>query len=334
MKKLIVLLVALIVSAMETFAQNALVATLSHGSNLTTFYGENGFVDAYAAAADGDCITLSAGTFASVSSVEKAITVRGAGMKSDGTVLSTSFDINMDELRSNPLVFEGLTFSLNNINGDLAQSVQFIKSYITGYSYYTFHINGCSNTFMHCILCVLDLGYNSLDVNIYNSILTAGLTNSSGSFNVQNCQLSSNSNIVDTKNSNFRNCIFIYSGGSLNSNNIVEHCVGLDYQDSNNDFFSNVSGATNSMVSNSTDLFKDVNISDLVSNRNGYVLNESNLKLTDAAKATYKGSDGTEVGIFGGANPYTTATTNPRITNFSITTNTEGGQLKVKLNVE
>ena len=65
------------------------VATLQHGDDVSAFYGANAFVEAHTAAADGDIVTLSSGTFNAPSQITKAITLRGAGVVSD-TVAGTA----------------------------------------------------------------------------------------------------------------------------------------------------------------------------------------------------------------------------------------------------
>ena len=58
MKKLFLSLIAVIVGTMGSYAQSDLIATLTHGSSLTTFPGATALSEAYTAAAEGDVITL------------------------------------------------------------------------------------------------------------------------------------------------------------------------------------------------------------------------------------------------------------------------------------
>lgn len=58
-------------------------------------------------------------------------------------------------------------------------------------------------------------------------------------------------------------------------------------------------------------------------------------QLTDQAKALYKGADGTEVGIYGGATPFTTTPSYARITKFNVAPKTtDDGKLSVDITVE
>ena len=77
MKKLFLSLVALVMATMS-YAQNTLVATLTHGDKITMYYGIYALQQAVKASTDGDIINLSGGTFQPVN-ITKGITVRGTG---------------------------------------------------------------------------------------------------------------------------------------------------------------------------------------------------------------------------------------------------------------
>lgn len=64
---------------------DVMTATLQHGDNVTVFTTQTAFANAYAAAVDGDVITLSAGTFNTVSTITKSITIYGSGWEEDAT---------------------------------------------------------------------------------------------------------------------------------------------------------------------------------------------------------------------------------------------------------
>ena len=56
--------------------------------------------------------------------------------------------------------------------------------------------------------------------------------------------------------------------------------------------------------------------------------------LTDKAKSQYPGTDGTEIGIWGGDYPYDTTITLPYVTNLITGKRTSGGQLPVTIEVK
>lgn len=90
MKKTFLLLVALVATVVGASAQGQ-TATLQQGDKMTPFYGPDAFVQAYNAAQKGAVITLSAGTFNTVDSVMKEITIIGNGYKENKTVIKEKF---------------------------------------------------------------------------------------------------------------------------------------------------------------------------------------------------------------------------------------------------
>lgn len=80
MKK-IIFFAALICSilAVQTAIAQVPVASLEHGENASVFYGQNSFVDAYNASANGDIIYLSTGFFNPPEHIGKSIKIIGAG---------------------------------------------------------------------------------------------------------------------------------------------------------------------------------------------------------------------------------------------------------------
>ena len=108
MKKLFFSLVAVIVAATATFAQNTLVATLTHGENVSMFYGTYALRDAHNAAVSGDVINLSGGGFQPVD-ITKAITLRGTGIDASvPTSIVSSFTINIPSDDANRFSMEGI----------------------------------------------------------------------------------------------------------------------------------------------------------------------------------------------------------------------------------
>lgn len=112
MKRLVLSLFTL-VCATVSFAQNSLLATLSHEGNVTTFYGASALRDAHDAAVHGDVITLSSGSFNPVN-ITKAVTLRGAGMAVDSvhnilpTIISGNFSISIPDSVTQRFTLEGI----------------------------------------------------------------------------------------------------------------------------------------------------------------------------------------------------------------------------------
>ena len=113
MKKMLLMLVVTVFGATATFAQNKLVATLSHNGQVTVFYGANALIDAHNAADHGDVITLSSGNF-NTTTITKAITLRGVrGWGTDNiapTYISGNVYIQINSDVELPLTIEGIQF--------------------------------------------------------------------------------------------------------------------------------------------------------------------------------------------------------------------------------
>ena len=113
----VVLLTALAANAEMS---QSVVATLTHGSSVSVFSGGNALKEAHDAAADGDAIVLSPGTFNAVN-ITKAITLRGAGSAAlslpdlqvaagGSTYITGDLRINIESTSHN-LNIEGCQFS-------------------------------------------------------------------------------------------------------------------------------------------------------------------------------------------------------------------------------
>lgn len=81
MRTKFLLSLALLLGALGAWAQTQ-VAALTHNGQVKLYYGADAFATAANQAANGDVINLSAGTF-NGATIEKRITVRGAGMLPD-----------------------------------------------------------------------------------------------------------------------------------------------------------------------------------------------------------------------------------------------------------
>lgn len=338
MKKMILSLVATMLCATATYAQNTLVATLSHGEDISMYYGTYALRSAYNAAVSGDVINLSGGSFQAVT-ISKAITLRGTGIDDAApTYISGNFTINIPTEDANRLTMEGIrcngtitmegtfnnpyfvksqfySFSYNNTaaikNAMFANckitekyllgsscTVQFVNSYINGFSN-----NNTSNsgaTFINCVIQPYSSGYSVS--YIYNSLL-------------QNCIIYQTSN----RSNNLSN-----SDSYLPGSSIATNCVSIGYSY----IFNNSSSNSGNKLVNYNEfakVFKDFT---------GTYSNTQTFELSDEAKTTYLGTDGTEVGIYGGPLPYTSTPSYPQITKMNVANKTTAdGKLSVEIEV-
>lgn len=352
MKKLLLSLIVLAIGTMGSYAQDELVATLSHGSSLSTFLGADAFTKAYEAAVEGDVITLSPGVF-NVCTIEKAITIRGAGMKpmeSNGyvsTQLADNLTVNVPSETTSVLTIEGVQ-TLGNVyfNGNNQAPVKVLKcrfeAYVQGFgismnAYSCIFADGLNaehynyyyqSTTLNCMNCVIvkaqSRGYTLVNGTGYVAKIIA-----------TNCIV--NVSVDGIGNSSFTNCIITSVEGyfgdfPLPSSCTAQNCIGINAVETP-DLFVNIDDPSNVMIEGHREeafasVFKTLQV--LMKNPD---INET-YELTAEAAAKYLGDDGKQVGIYGGTNPYTPTPTNPQIKKFSVSSTTEGEQLKVRINVQ
>lgn len=335
MKKGIILsALSLCLVALSGKAQSSLLATLHHGGEISTFYGASALEDAHAAAASGDVITLSAGNFLATD-ITKAVTLRGAGMDTDSatqrfpTVLMGDFDIHIPDTVSQRLVLEGLWHN-DQINylGTL-RSPQFLKcrlgEIVSGFNgNYGVMLNA---DFIHCrVVDGLTLRDGSGATCIASVIVEPYTFNYDGSFLMENCVVVRDdlgSGYINT--SGFQNCILVNKGSAayLADDVTAYNCVALT---ASMGFFQNIPNETNTIVSEAASLFKTFG---------GQTYSDSEtFELTDEAKAKYLGTDGKEVGLYGGSLPYDATPSNPQITKFDVASRSDAdGMLSVDIEV-
>lgn len=360
MKKLFILMVA-VMFATTSSAQSSQIVTLSHQGEISTFYGTSAFKEAMTAAHDGDVVTLSSGTFNAIN-ITKAVTIRGAGMQTDSitktfpTVIQGEFTIAIPDSVSSTLTMEGIYHnSFIWISGTL-KNAKFIKNRFGSFCYATSGTNKMQNlSFIHCkITGGLSLPTNS-SASCVNSVIfyPYSLDATTSNFEFANCVIRLQNDDSEwtnvkrkgtdlVKSSSFTNCIIYststYSGTGTNAesfgnpylhnSNVAYYCIG-GYGNAkyNHAVFSGIgNNNTNTNVSDLLKLFKSWagGYNDLLT-----------FELTDEAKTTYLGSDGTQVGIYGGSLPFDPIPTNPQITKCNVAAKTTAdGKLSVDIVVK
>ena len=326
MKKLVYFFAMVLLLASGASAQTSLVATLSHEGTITSFYSANGLKDAYAAAADGDIITLSSGTFIATN-IEKDLTIRGAGMDVENNPTIINGDLKLkngsdgkDETR---LTIEGVyVHGRVDLSGDL-DNASFIKSrfnavYLGGTNAPSFK-NGVA---LSCIFDNLRLEPSSvgrtITISVYNSIVnTDNIDPTSATFS--NCVIIQKERYAystSQNNSSFNSCIFINMKGNLSSSCNASYCY---YKGTSKDYFQHMISKTNVMVGDDVTIFKD----------------EETYELSDGLAESWLGADGTQVGIYGGSLPFDPTPSNPHITKFNVAPKTTAdGKLSVEIEVK
>ncbi|MGM9692410.1 MAG: hypothetical protein ACI3X6_04280 [Alloprevotella sp.] len=336
MKRLVLSLFAL-VCAIVSFAQNSLLATLSHEGNVTTFYGASALRDAHDVAVHGDVITLSSGSFNPVN-ITKAVTLRGAGMAVDSvhnilpTIISGDFTISIPDSVTQRFTLEGIyhnhTIKYINLN-----NAMFVKCRLNDIDSYS-HSSGCklkNATFTNC-----RFGYRlCLSSDCSASCINSIIQDPQGAnLDFRNCVIYSNNSTCGASavtNSMLSNCIIYGLGNNYNTSfpksTTAYNCVEVN-NFLNSPTFKNIPNNTNKYATCDA-VFKTYKGA-----RMGVSDNET-FELTETAKATYLGTDGTEVGIYGGMLPFDTTPSNPRITKCNVAAkSTADGKLSVDIEVK
>ena len=337
MKKLFSILV-LALSCSALFAQQTAVALLNHEGTISTFYGSDALVQAHKAAAEGDVITLSGGAFTAPSSWTKAVTLRGAGCYEGAkntrevTYIGNEFNLAIPVVTEIPLIIEGICFKsrFNFYQSTPTKNINttFLKCYFMSSVQSVTH----NTNFYNCILAY-NLSFQADDlrlanVNLFNCYVNAPNNNSSYvSTKFTNCIIRTESgtnnystyNIWNMQYAKYDNCIFLGNelkyNYSPNTANLPTTCTATyclscycAYRDATEaedaiydyNIFDEMSNTTNKYLEEGkpisetiSSVFKTYNGTDAFSFNELY-------ELTDEAKAMYIGSDGTQIGLYGG----------------------------------
>lgn len=276
------LLCANVLSAQEQ------LAVLRHNDSTSVFYGQTAFVQAYTAAANGDIITLSDGTFTTPSNIQKGITVRGNGAvadtarKSFGTYFRNRF--YLDQLYGLQFSAEGIYF--DEFYARYSYNIKLTRCYIDNFSFQDggvqatnciirnniYGTSSRNNTYINCVL--LGSSYLPYYATCNNCIILGIGDNAGGVYGpYNNCIIMRNGTSNDT---------ILY--GIIN-NSVLIGFTGVSH-----------SAASGNVVMSRSDVFENWVGASLI-DLEKYVLKSS-------VSDSIQGIDGTEVGIFGGFMPF------------------------------
>ena len=177
MKKFFVYLMAVVamaVCSVSAFAQNTLVATLTHGDEIRMFYGTNALRQACSAATHGDVINLSGGKFQSTK-ITKAVAVRGTGIHdANPTYIVNNFDVEIPANVTEKLSFEGCRItSTITIKGTLSNAY-FLKNFLAGVSVDSSNDKMDNGMFVNCDVYGMSLRGQST-AQIINMAVAGGI---------------------------------------------------------------------------------------------------------------------------------------------------------------
>lgn len=371
MKKLFsILVLALACSALS--AQQTTVALLNHEGTISTFYGSEALVQAHKAAVHGDAITLSGGSFNAPSSWTKAVTLRGAGCyegadnSREVTYIATAhFYLTIPADIVTPIVIEGVSFKSYSFNySSGVNNSTFLKCHFTGY---LDEIRGNAN-FYNCVLekYLTFCNTPSTNVKFYNCYVNDPTgTGDAKSVKFTNCVLrfsreidsSREYRICDLEYATYHNCIFVGKIKSDNNRkpseiNIPKNCAAYnclscycaytpaidtdtETKDAVYDYniFDNMGNTTNKYLENGKALEDAIKSAFKMYNGTDAFSFDELYELTDEAKAKYLGSDGTQVGLYGGMG-FDLVPSTLQITKCEVAPrSTKDGKLSVKIEV-
>jgi len=339
MKKLFILSMALVLCTITAWTQNQ-VAVLNHEGKINVYYGSGALSSAVSAARKGDVINLSAGTFSGCT-INKAVTIRGAGMFADTETQTGSTNISsaitlQPGIHSDTeyhLSFEGINFStvftlpganvyyinfikckvpITNVNSTSSlyylYNCNFYACHVVATSLTTYYHNLARPTFINCYVQLLPYIPNS---TYRNCTINWTYTTTSGS--------STAWGIPET--ADFENCLML--GYYHSFNGTAMNCLYVNKSGSTLNPFSAQTNETNYTASG-YGVFEDFA---------GDYLWNANFHLTPANERKYVGTDGTTVGMYGGSMPFTMVVSNPRIKKCEVApkTTTDG---KLNVNIE
>lgn len=302
------------VCSVSAFAQNTLVATLSHGDEIRMFYGTNALQQACSAATHGDVINLSGGKFQSTK-ITKAVAVRGTGIHdANPTYIVNVFDVEIPANVTEKLSFEGCRITNTmTIKGTLSNAY-FLKNSLADVSVFSSNGKMDNGMFVNCDVYGMSL-YGQSTAQIINSYVEQ-FSNSGKLASFVNCVINTNGYAHLYKCCQFVNCIMYgMSGGCFPSTCSAMNCV-------------DVSGYKNAL--------NNMSLKENCSYAGMDIFQGSNVwkDLTDEAKAKYLGIDGTPVGKFGGMIPYDMTPSYPQITKMNVAAKTTAdGKLSVEIGV-
>lgn len=326
MKKLFLFLFAFY-GVMTTMYAQSQIATLNHNGEITTFYGVDALKSAHESAENGDVITLSSGSFNAID-ITKLITIRGAGMGvsvdddtayPEPTILVGDFKVTADGNETNHFEMEGIK-NLECMTLAGTYYTRFVKCsfYDVRYTIDEGSLEKC--TFIHCYVENSYGGYYNVTLTAIASYFKTKVYfgGNNSLFTLTNCVIEAND--LDFSKAALKNCIIINTGTSTDAN-VNNH--GNVYNSlwvgpgTVNPFPYTTANQKNSVFPDGEQLFEEGTF----------------CKLTEAAKS-YKGLDGTEIGIYGGSLPFDPTPSNPQITKFNVASKTtEDGKLSVDIEV-
>jgi len=280
---------------------------LHTASGVQIFNGSNAFVNAHNAASSGDTIYLSGGTFYTPSSITKTLYIYGAGHYLDSTQATGKTFISGNlilDRNTDGTYIEGIDLTgevrLQFSTPDTINNISIAYCKISGNINLSYNGNTYSNNFVLIRSVVIgDIDFSrATNAAVFNSIIQGRITNSNGVLYENNILFYSYSlygyRTITGDNNIIKNNIFF-------KNETISGVSG-----NGNQFFNNLFTTTTPSLGDSytaSGNYYPVNADSVFVNNNIYTFDYSkNYHLKHPE--TYIGTDGTQIGIYGGTFPY------------------------------
>lgn len=314
--------------ALQTAKAQNPITTLEHAGVTTVFTGQNSLVDAYNASANGDVLYLSTGFFTAPTAIAKGVKIIGAGHFPDSANVAkrTTFTNGLfvqkgaDSLRLEGLYVNGaLTVDANGID-----YVKIVRCRLASVSPYYSSSSGSKNNWSF-EECFIEGGFmfSSYGSNLYitHCLITGGISQINNGASINGNIIWSNTSV---NGSQIQNNIFLLSTNPI---------YGTSNFYKNNLFVASTPDYTNNSFSNN---YAGVAQANIFVNQTGVSINYThNYHLKEPSK--YIGTDGTQVGIYGGSTPFKEKglTSNPVVSVKNVATQTDGnGNLQINFTVK
>lgn len=347
MKKVFFSMVLAFMALMTVNAQEVQLVTLQKVDSTQVFYGADAFKEAITAADHGDVITLTAGSF-NAATIEKAVTIYGSGYEMGATEteqrystrLVGDFLISIDSIDNQPakgLYMEGIYSNNTIMIYRHLEDASFVKCRFNTIDFWRFDsymITSKNVQFLQCRFAQWLEPGDSQNMSVNNCIIAwLGRNKATSTIIVNNSVISSTirtfrgvlkNSIIGYVNNDASDRLHSTNGSNqapIHPNSSIYNCV-FEWSGALNDVTTKIESVAGIET---TTLFGE--------HGTGYK-DEEMYELTDEAKTTYLGTDGKEIGIYGGANPFSPILTIPRVVKKDIAAQTADGKLKVNIKVE
>lgn len=335
MKKLVLMFVALFSMSVSVFA-DGLTATLQQGDVMTPFYGVDAYKQAYEAATDGAVITLSSGSFNTVSNLAKSVTVVGVCAfygRMERTILNAGFTISANNVKLEGIYCD-YTISLGTVTNCHVR-----RCYVNTLTSSSTHTNTLVD---QSVIRTEKAIKNSKNYTIQNSTIECftEINSSSNIANISNCYISY---WYRRGYSDYKQPIAIYRNNVLGLNNSSSNA---NYSDNNtislsspSEFYYNYFYRYNSYSSSYEAYCTTPNYATgcvNIGNSNSIASSpyKSSFSYPNKEASFGNGQDGTPRGIMGG-NGFSEYPDIPRIVGKQIDANTNAeGKINVKITVK